>query len=609
MAKQTQVDRVKRWTERIAGAERVYRKWDERFECKHLQDYYEGKQWRGQPETTAQRLYVTNMVFPTIETQIPSLLFTRPQVRIEPRPAHLDDLNSQAAERAALIESTLQTLIDDPKMHFGAQTGLALKDAFFRFAVVEVGFSSDWIDNPNAGKPMLKENSEDPMMDRAGQPVLQPDQLPDSERLYVKRIPPQNVRVSLSGKNLLSDNDWVGYFEWHYLEDVKRNPRYKNTANLKAGGAIADMTPPNQSSDTEAERHNDMVKVWKIWDLRRGMKHVLAEGNEKFLIEDEPAQFNPLAILKFYEIPDEFYPLPPVYNWLSPQDEINEVLEGMRTHRRRFVRRYTAMKGTIDKPELEKLENGPDGTIVETNVDDPLKPIQDAPLDRGNTIEALAISKDSFHEISGVGANARGDVNQDATATEANIANQRLQIRETRARVQVAEWLGDICRLMLLTLREKMQLEMMVKLNTDPYAGDVQAMQDTAQGWTEITAEELGDIDVDVKVDIGSLSPVSEDQLRAQWSQVLALLTNPALVMLLMQPNPANPQEPSPLLRKTLGFYGIKSEQEIREIMRVGQQTLMMTAMSGMGGGGQGETPMGQPGQPAGLPAGPVGVQ
>jgi len=299
--------------------------------------------------------------------------------------------------------------------------------------------------------------------------------------------------------------------------------------------------------------------------------------------------------------------MPPVYNWLSPQDEINETREMQRTHRRRFTRRYTSMKGNIDQTELDKLETGGDGVVALSNVNKPLEAVPDAPLDRSNTVEELALAKEDFMQISGVGQAARGEATGD-TATEANIVNQRLQIRETRARVQVAGWLGDICRIMLLTLREKMQLPMLVKLNTDPYAGDQQGLVKSVEGWAQITSEQLGDLDVDVKVDVSSLSPVSEDQQRAQWTQVLGMLTNPALMALLMQPNPASPMEPSPLLRKTLAFYGIKSEQEIREIMRVGQQVWMQQAMMGMGGGGP-QPSMGQPGQPAGLPAGPMGVQ
>ena len=412
---------------------------------------------------------------------------------------------------------------------------------------------------------------------------------------------------------MTEDNDWLAYYEWQYVEDVKRNKHYKNTANLKAGGSLADV--PATTTDPDRERHVGMVKLWKLWDLRQREKHVFADGADKFLLEGEEAPYCPLAIIKFYEIPDEWYPLPPVYNWISPQDEINEIREARRVHRRRFVRRYTYRDGAIDVAELEKLETATDGVYARANTDNPIQIVPDAPIDAGNAREALAESKEDYAQITGVTGEQRG-VPETETATQANIMNVRSQIRESQARVQVADWLAQVARLMLLCLRDKMQLPFWVRINTDPYAQDQASQQRTMQQWQEVSAGDLGDIDVDVKVDIASLSPVSEDAQRQAWNQVLALLTNPALLMILMQPNPSNPQEPSPLLRKTLGYYGIKSDQEVREIMRVGmmvlqqiQQQQMMAAAAKQPAMMPGGTPMGaSPGQaPAGMPsAGPM---
>src|SRR5262249_13590313 len=76
--------------------------------------------------------------------------------------------------------------------------------------------------------------------------------------------------------------------------------------------------------------------------------------------------------------------------------------------------------------------------------------------------------------------------------------------------------------------------------------------------------------------------PIAEEAQRASWSAVLQLLTNQPLLMVLMTPNPDAPTEPSPLLRKTLVLNGIKSEAEIREIWRVGQEVMKQMAMMAM---------------------------
>ena len=594
--KESAIDRLRRWQERIAAADRVYKDWSEKFHCDRLKNYWLGKQWAGKSETDAEALYVINKIFPAIATQLPSLLFSRPSVKVEPRPPHADDVASTAGARAELAQHTIQTLIDDPKVHFKANTLLPLLDAQFRFGIVEVGYSADWIDNPNAGKPALNEHDED--IEGTTQPARFVKE--GTESVFVKRLPPHTFRVSQSGRNILGENDWAGYYEWHFVEDVKANPDYKHTATLKPSGSLAG-TDPDTSSDPDAKKYAGMVKLWKIWDLRSKVKHVIAEGHDKWLQEGKPYKHLPFAALKFHEIPDEWYPLPPVTNWIAPQDEINETRESRRVHRKRFYRRYLRTP-LLSQTEYDKLNDGGDGACAE--VPDltvmPLQPVQDAGLGP-DTDKHLMESQADFNEIAGSSAESRGEAEAD-TATQANIINVRQQIRESFGRTQVAEWLSQICRLILICVIEKMQYPMWVKINSDPFAMDQMQALKLQQGWQMIKSEQLGDLDVDVKIELSSMSPVTEDSQRMAWNQVLALLTNPALLMVLMASEP--------LLKKTLGFYGIKSDAEIKEIQKVGQLTLLMQTMAAQGAAGGAGMP-GAPGaDPVGTPSeAPMGMQ
>jgi hypothetical protein len=589
--RERQEDRVKRWQERITAANKVYDAWATKYKVKKLLAYYCGQQ------SDEDDTYILNLIFPTIETNQPSLLFNRPHVKVEPKPPYADDPESSVAMRATLCADTVQSFIDKAEVGFKIQTLLALRDANFQFGVIETGYSADWIDNPHAGKPVLKENN-DPMLDSEGNALVQPEQLPQSEALYVKAIPPSSVRVSHLGKNVLTDNDWVGYFEWAYLEDVKRNPKYRHTSDLKASGQDKDL-PSGSAQDEDRERRVGMVKLWKIWDLRVKVKHVLADGYTKYLVEGEPWTYLPLSVLKFYEIPREFYPLPPVFNWLSPQDEYNESRQQQKVHRQRFNRHYTVHQGGIDQDELEKVTRGPDGSWAWRNTpDDPIIPVQDAKQD-GAAWNNLAVTKDDFQQITGVSGDQRGSAESE-TATQANIIDVRSRIRESAQRVVVADWLSDICLKMLLCLREKMQLPFWIQTNVDlqgPMA-EPEALR-VAAIWQEITAKELGTTDLDVSVDITSLSPVSEDQKRQEWlTGVLPLITNPTMAMVFSLSDV--------LMRKTLGFFGIKSEADIKEIQKVMQAIALMSAQSAAGA----ETPEKQPGQPAGQPTmGGMGVQ
>lgn len=631
MAKEAEKDRVKRWWDRLEQATKVYDEWETRFQCKTLVDYWEGKHWKGLPEEEAAKKYTINLVFPTIEIQLPSLLFYNPKVAIDPRPAHQDDQGSESGDRAKLCQDTVQTFIDDNDTYFKLMTTLALRNAEFRFGLVEVGYSADWLENPNAGKPILKENSDDQLTGENGQPITEPSKVikAGSERIYLKSLPPENFRVSPSGRNVLQHNDWCAYFEWVYLSDVKANTKYKNTGKLKASGTLQGDKP---TDDPDHEQHRGMGKLWKIWDFRTKTKHILMDGHDKFLVEDEPFTYFPIADLKYYERPNDWYPLPPVFNWISPQDEINEIRDQRRVRRRRSNRRYSVMKGSYAQPEIDKIADGEDGVIAERNTsEETLFPIADAPLGPDHDKDLMESHAD-FVQITGAGGDQRGGDPQDAgpgteTATQANIIETRTQLRESAGRHTVAAWLGQVCRLMLLCAVEKMQLPFWIQRNvdlttlasgpdpqllmTDPQAAMQQMLQvqqqiqKTTRLWTRITSDKLGPLNLDIAVDVASLSPVSEGQQRNDWMQVLALIGNPQAAMLLAQSQT--------LLRKTLGFYGIKQESDIQEITKVLTMTVQMQllmAASQAQPPGKGTTPPGNQSQPpAGLPAAGPSIQ
>jgi len=363
------------------------------------------------------------------------------------------------------------------------------------------------------------------------------------------------------------------------LEDVKRNTEYENTADLQASGVLSTTTSDQETEDAEEVGHRaGMVKLWKLWDLRTKTRIVHADGHKK-LLQSRTFTYCPLAVLKFYERRNAFLPLPPIYNWMSPQDEINETREMQKIHRRRALRRY--MKDPSVLPtEVEKLESAEDMVVIDVakTVPAPIVPIQDAPLDAQNWTE-LAATRDDLNQITGVSGEARNSP-QAPTATQANIMNVRATIRESRARQQVADWLAEIARLMLMTIRERVKMPFMIKRMVDPFAFQANPVKtlETAQLWQEIQSEDIGDLDVDITIDVASLSPVAEDAQRNQWNVVLSLLTNPALASILFTPNPQAPEDPSPLLRKTLVLNGVTSDQEIREIWRVGQALLQQAA-------------------------------
>jgi len=580
MSKPSGKERVEAWHTRITQANKVYEKWAEKYRVQDLEDYYLGMQVEEDEDR-----YVINKVFPSIEISIPSLLFYNPVCKIKPRPTRTDDQMSQVTDRAKLQEDTINTFITDRRVGFKPETTLALKESFFRFGVVETGYTADFIDNPLLHKPELQgEEEQFSKLDKIPNP-----ENPQPESLYIKRIPARQFRVSAHAKNILTRNDWCGYYEWQRPDDLKANPNYKNTSKIKTSGKInpaaAETVQDESERDADGHGKTEMVKVWKIWDLRGMKRYVLPDSGDKFFVDGETFKSLPFSAYKPHEILDSWYPIPPVFNWLDPQDEINDIRKTRRVHRKRMYRRYTYLNGSIDEDELKKLEDGGDGVYAKANRDDPIKPVPDAPLDMSIWRDDANANQD-FREISGIGGEARGDEDPNTTATQANIVELHGRIRESYKRQNVAEWLASICTIMLQTIDEKMSLPFWIQMNTDPIGpAAMQEAAKIAEDWKMIVAADLGGLQLDITVDVTSLSPLSEEGERLAWTQVLALFTNPPLLAVLMSSEV--------MLRKTLSYYNVRSEREIREIQKAGQAMLAMVAAmqqqkAGGAGGAQG---------------------
>lgn len=598
MPKLTERERVQGWQSKVNAANKVYAAWAQKYVPDTLENYYYGHQHLNDETAEIEnRQYVINLFYPSINIRKPSLLFFRPKVRVDARPGRNDDPGTDVEARARLQQDTINTYIGTRSLGFHLETSLAVQDAHFRFGVCKVEYNADIADNPLAGKPMTKEGSTDSMHDEGGLEVMQPAKLVEDESLYIKWIPGQTFRVSVNQSNDLKKCDWVGYFEWHHAVDVKAEPRYKNTKDIKGTGAInKDFQGDEWKGPPDEDPHAGMVKLWKLWSLRRdkdGKTHriVFADGGEKFLL-DEPYKVFPFAGLVFDNILRQWYPLPPTFNWLHPQNELNESREGLRAHRRKFKRQFQRQVGSVQPEELDKWKEAEDGTCVEVTGEG-IRPIDNATSDP-SLVQSIPQSYEDFTRISGVSGEDQA-VAQSETATQANILDVRSRIRESYGRVQVSNWLGEIAFIMLQTLKEDTALPLWIKMNADttPPSTPEEAMVRIAEVmrigklWKQINGDELGELSNDISVDIESLSPVAEETERNSFNQLLAIVTNPTVALFLSQSEV--------LLRKALGYYGVKSEKEIQEVKRAMEMTLQlqMMAQAGAAGGAAGAGPQG----------------
>lgn len=561
MATERDLNRGKQIRSQLDAANSYFESWENKFQCKTLERYYEGFQWEGTSEDLNK--YTLNMVFSTFQIKRPTLLFKKPIYYCEPKPQNADYSPESAFVAAQLAADTLNTFATSSKFGLGREAELAVLDAGSHFGMLEVGFEADWIVNPNAGKPVLL-SDEEPVGDRQDEVITEPEEIPEEERIYVKRIPAHRFRTGSPEVYDLSQANWYGYYE--FVRKAELTKGYKNLDEV-TGSSHFDYKE-EFLTESGSDLYSDYVKIWKLWTPKLKQFEIFSESGDVVVYESEFKRTR-LFPLIFHRRRRSFYPIPYFFNWKSPQDEINECRTTMRDLRRRAKRAWLSRKNAIDETEREKLITGPTDQIIEVDGNPAdIQPLASPAIDASIQF-AFPQSKDDFNVISGTSSETRGQADR-TTATQANITNQRASIREADEKEVVALWLCEIGKEILAQIIDNMTLPFWVKLQSDiaAWGTDAKPVQDS---WRLITSSELGNLDYTVNVTVESLSPVANDQEKKKFMEFLAIVSQYPMVAL-------NPD----LIRECAYRVDYRNEKVIMAM----QQAAMLQMMGQMAQGG-----------------------
>lgn len=583
MPKQIIEDTV--WEERISESNKYYTEWENLFMCNILEKYYEGHQYKDQ-RALVDKPYVINKVFETIEIKLAQFIPTLPRFQVVPKAQSMQFDIEEAINSATLKQDVLNTLIANDEHEFASEVEDAYRDSYFRFGVLEVGYSADWIINPNAQKPLLQGNTGTNKVYKS-KVVQEPEELPANERVYFKHIPAKTFRIGGVDSKYLHRCGWYGYYEYIYKDDLLSIKNLLNKDKVEsASNAAYDSENRTISKITEDKIGSGMVKVWHIWDRRADVELLVLDSPKTTIYQRKSKRIRVFDYRPTRNLQAGFYPVPPVFHWISPQDELNEIRNMMRAHRRRFLRKYIALKGKIDDDEIEKFETGGDGTIVRAQSTDALTPVPNAELGQ-SIVQSETLSSDDLNKISGTSNPQRGIADR-ATATESNIIQQEGSIRENKERDKVVRWFNRIGREVILTARDKFTLGMLVQIESPEGGQFGQDLQEEMAQWQWVAAEQLDDgYDFKVNVDITSLSTTYQEQEKKSLVEFLTILTQYPMVAF------------SPILVREIAFRcGYRNMKVIKEF----QQMALLSELARMQQLQGAANP-----QPAMPPNGPVG--
>jgi hypothetical protein len=340
---QAQDDLSTVWQEKIRLAERYYHKWETDYKVKLLEEFEEGFQARSEVET-----YVLNLFYSTIETKTPSIVFRKPTVTLKPTPRAIALDSDGAFLFARNNEDLINTWLLDPENNFSTELLATIDDSWSRFGIIEIGYSTNWIDNPKLRRPIVKSDYH-PGVDKRSQRTVRssPAKVPVDERIYAKNIPACDFLVSTSDSNELVQCDWCGYKQQVRLEDILASKIFINKEEIETGRRSSLLNTESTEYQHLLESNEEYVTIYKIWDLRASRKYIFAPT----VIYNQPFSIFPLYDLRFKRRKKKkgFFPLPFTFNCISPQNQINEVREAHSHHRKSFKRIYPANRAKIEE--------------------------------------------------------------------------------------------------------------------------------------------------------------------------------------------------------------------------------------------------------------------
>lgn len=456
------------WEIKIKNSQKYYQQWETRFRCRNLEEYWEGCHHKLLNNMIGTRPYVVNLIMAEINRKLGNILHKRIQYVADPTPASYEWDPIKAMESATLKEDTVNTIVSRRNMRFNTHVKLCAQDSYFRFGVGEVGYAADW-QNPASKIPLSNQHDSVETIEPSKIQIQDSQLLPENERVFFHRIKPSRFRVSVSDDPLLENCSFCGYYSYFYNSTLKNLLGSKfenaNTGLVSSEFVNLDVYSKTDTASADAKDMREALQkgqasiVWRIWDNEDSKKKLILLPDYKVVWEDNFERL-PFITHRHNLRFDGWYPIPPVYHWTSPQDEINEAREQMRRYRRRSARKYSHYN--IDTEEIEKLQSDDDGvSIKKKGMNSSVEIIPNPQVD-SNMVEGLTASKDDFITVVGSSSNLDSIQTDRTTATQSKITANRAALVENIEQLDFGEFYTDIAHEIVLVVGERFVNPLMV---------------------------------------------------------------------------------------------------------------------------------------------------
>ena len=428
-----------------------------------------------------------NRFLPTLQTMVPSLFFQNPTFRVLPKERNP---SGDVILQKTYGESVLKE-IASREYNLSNAVKLALIQSFVSIGVLKIVYDPQLIPNPRKGEIVYQTRADNsPLLDTAtgqrqfvtdpqtGQPVREPAEIVSDEVYRFEWVNGDSMLLPNQGPDM-SRWTWIGEEITVTLDEAKEDERFPKKFRdvFVANGQLSHFGRENENIFERTEyQGDDYFSYVEIWDIRKRRYYVMADGqpfsSNEFIIDDdypEGVEEHPYAIIPgFFPIigPDQSpWPLPFTYNWLSQEDEYQikrrQSIEGGK----RTARKVVYDDGTFPDEEQARsaLQSPVDMEAVKVNdVARPWRVLAD-PEVSASIFQELAFMDRDWIRTTGQPASRVGGPRA-GSATEAGIAENSGQLRDSAEREKVNQWLSVAGQKMLQRVQATLSLGMWIRL-------------------------------------------------------------------------------------------------------------------------------------------------
>lgn len=448
---------------------------------------------------------ITNLTHADVKILRSIVLNRNPIVRVESlRP---EDVDAEALNEAVLNAEWLKIGVKD-ELDLSAAWAIITSEGYCK-----TGYQAD-IGVISRKRTVLDEHGEQVLVEPGKISVETGEETITSESAYVVCVNPMEV-LTAPGATRMKNLRWIVQEMYRPRGDTMSDDNFTRTVRRKVPPAAR---VPKRYQDTDLDMSDETtpahVDHWKeeysrelhIWDRRRQMYCVLAEGIEDDWLMSEPMNVKwpskdelPFTRLYFNDVPGEWWCISDIEPTEGMEHDLNLTTTYQLAGAKRAARHWRVNPGSAQRLK-DQFANLQDGDVLEY-ADGEAEQIETKPL--GHEVFAGAQTTMTYiREVRGINEYYRqGAPMAVNTATEASLVQAGTQLANNPRREHIEEAASDIARKLRMCIISHYEEEHVTRMVGSP----------TAKAWAEWVGRDL-EGEYRLFIEVGSSFPIDKAQ-------------------------------------------------------------------------------------------------